>query len=80
MVEAHSNLADIYLKTRDYPNAIAEYGKVLELDPADARALYNMGIAYLGHGNTVKAKEALHKVLALRPDDANARSALESIQ
>ncbi len=43
------------LKKEDYPAAIDEFTKALEIDPAYSDASYNMGVAYLNWGVSIKA-------------------------
>ncbi len=47
--------AEIYLKTKQYPNAILEYNKILLFDRSCAKAYYGRGQAYLGLKDWEKA-------------------------
>jgi tetratricopeptide (TPR) repeat protein len=42
------------LKKEDYQGAIDQFTKTLEIDPSYADATYNMGVAYLNWGVTIK--------------------------
>ncbi|MEH6659875.1 tetratricopeptide repeat protein [Leeuwenhoekiella marinoflava] len=48
--------------------AIQVFATVLELFPNSASAHKHLGESYIATGNTQKAKEALHKAIALDPD------------
>ena len=54
-------LAYSYLKQKDTDHAIAAYGKVLTLDPGNAAALYNIGVAHALRGEKDLAFEWLGK-------------------
>jgi Tfp pilus assembly protein PilF len=43
------------LKKEDYPGAIDQFTKTLEIDPNYSDASYNMGVAYLNWGVSIKA-------------------------
>ena len=43
------------LKKEDYPGAIDQFTKTLEIDPGYSDASYNMGVAYLNWGVSIKA-------------------------
>ena len=43
------------LKKEKYPEAIEQFSKALEIDPAYADAKYNLGVAYLNWGVSLKA-------------------------
>ena len=51
------------------------YEKVLELDPADAKARYTLGMCYFNLGETERAREAFTRFLELAPDDPDAEAA-----
>ncbi len=60
-IEAQRILGDVYLAAGDAENAIAEYKKVLEIEPNDADALAGLGLslvntAYKTDGSIDKAK------------------------
>jgi tetratricopeptide (TPR) repeat protein len=77
MSEAHNNLAETLMQLKDYDDAIEEYKKVLELESDNPKVLYNFGIAYMKKGDYRKAKEQWEKLIAIRPDDIDAKKALE---
>ena len=54
-----------YMRTRDFPNAIAEFQRVLELSPDYALAVFNLGLAYGNAGNWDQAIQTLKRALEL---------------
>ncbi|MBU4304521.1 MAG: tetratricopeptide repeat protein [Candidatus Omnitrophica bacterium] len=42
----HYNLGVFYTKNKDYPRAIAEFEKAVELNPEDSQAYFNLGYIY----------------------------------
>lgn len=80
MVEAHNNLADLLLQSKDYSRAIEEYNEVIGKEPGNSEALYNLGIAYMDSKNYPKAKEQWEKVLVINPQDSGAKNALEYLR
>lgn len=75
--EIHNNLAELYLETGQYRLAAKEYDNVISMQPANAVALYNAGIAYMKQGDTVTAEHRWKKALAVAPQDELARNSLE---
>jgi len=45
----HYNMGVSFIKSKDYKRAIKEFQKVLEQDPYDAYANYNLGYIYAEH-------------------------------
>ena len=45
----HYNLGVFYSKNKEYPRAIAEFEKTIELNPQDALAYFNLGFIYAEH-------------------------------
>jgi len=45
----HYNMGVSFIKSKDYKRAVNEFKKVLELDPNDAYANYNLGYIYAEH-------------------------------
>jgi len=60
-----------------YEDAIANFDRVLELHPNNARALGDRGCAYMKLGEWEKALADLEKAVELRPQDDTARQNLE---
>jgi DNA-binding winged helix-turn-helix (wHTH) protein/tetratricopeptide (TPR) repeat protein len=64
-----TNVGWILYLSRDYPEAIKEYGKVLELDPNFARARTRMGIAQMQSGDLSGAIANLEAAAKISGDD-----------
>jgi tetratricopeptide (TPR) repeat protein len=60
--------------------AVVLYGKTVEVDPANARAHYNLGLCYFNLGDTAHAGEALKRFLELAPDDPDAEAARSMLE
>jgi len=76
IIEAHNNLAEIFLKISDNTRAIKEYNEVIKTEPGNIKALYNSGIAYARNKEYKKAKECWEKVLSVDPHEHGAREAI----
>ncbi|MBU0476146.1 MAG: tetratricopeptide repeat protein [Bacteroidetes bacterium] len=57
---------------KEYDNTILYYQKAIDLDPNNATANYNMGIAYSAKEKYDKAIECYQKAIDLDPNDASA--------
>ena len=55
----HYNLGVFHIQKQDYAEAIAEFEKVLDLNPSDSATHYNLGIIYAEYLNN-KPKAMLH--------------------
>jgi Flp pilus assembly protein TadD len=75
-VRASSNLATFYLEEGQHARAIEIYERILEREPEDLIALYNLGWAYRGLGAHAKAAAAFERLLGARPDYIEARLVL----
>ncbi|MBM3251361.1 MAG: tetratricopeptide repeat protein [Candidatus Omnitrophica bacterium] len=80
MVEAHNNLADLALQINDYDRAITEYSWVLEKEPKNITALYNLGLAYMSSGDSLGAQAQWQKAFAINPENADVKSALAKLE
>jgi len=63
-----SQLGYIYVRHKDYPQAIETYKKVAELDPGRADTFFNLGYIYAVTENYPEAKEMYYRVVELAPD------------
>ena len=71
--EYHNNLAQALLKQNKTDEAIAEYHKAAELDPAKAGMYYfNLGAVLTNRGMVDQANEAFDKSIAADPTKADA--------
>ena len=69
----HYNLSVLYAQSQQYPRAITELEKVIELKPDDGEAYYNLGVIYGEYlNNRKKAIGYFKKYLALSPKDPDA--------
>lgn len=66
------------LYTGDY--ALADWERILELDPADATTYNDRAMFYIEHDEYGKAIEDLEKFLALEPDNSDHRYLLEQLK
>jgi tetratricopeptide (TPR) repeat protein len=67
--ELHYNLGYIYTQKKDWPNAEAEFQKVLELKPDNSDALVRLARCYQEEGQLDKAMEFLKKAAADHASD-----------
>ncbi len=63
-----------------FEEAIRNYQKASEMDPADEALHFNMGRAYKEWGKSGEAREALQKALAIKPDFKEAQALLASLK
>ena len=69
-------------KAHDWPKAIADFKEAIDLcvQCASAADLHrNLGVVYVLAGKPDLGRQELQAALKLRPDDADARRALESL-
>lgn len=66
-------------RIQDYRTEAALWESSLRADPANARALNNLGTAYALEGRKAEAREAYRRALELRPDYALARENLRGL-
>ncbi|XP_061541537.1 tetratricopeptide repeat protein 9C [Phycodurus eques] len=81
-VDCFNNLAACLLQKEnvDYVR-VQEYSlRVLEKRPADAKALYRVGVATLELGDAQKAKHYLTQACKMQPNDANVRRYLQIVE
>jgi len=60
--------------------AVVLYETTVEVDPANARAHYNLGLCYFNLGDTKHAGEAMKRFLELAPDDPDADAARSMLE
>jgi tetratricopeptide (TPR) repeat protein len=64
----------------DSQGAIADFTRVIEIDPDHATAHYYLGLCYTNASKPALAKTHLERFVALAPGDANAATAREMLQ
>lgn len=65
--EAHSNLADSYVKTRHYQRALPHYSFLLQHHPDHAHYLYHMGLIYMQLDQHQNAIDYFNQTLKKEP-------------
>ena len=66
--DTHYNMGVLFVKGEDYPRAVKEFEKVVELRPDDADAFYNLGLIFAEHlPDRKKAMTYFHKYLDANP-------------
>jgi len=65
--EAHTNLGGVLLELGDVDSAIGHFWAAIDLRPDDARAYYNLSLAFKKKGDPAAAQEARKKALELDP-------------
>jgi Flp pilus assembly protein TadD len=86
----HMNLGTLWMRwgqcedaTRDRSKceqAVVEYGKALELRPAEAGLRFHLGRALAATGRSTEAAAEFRKALELDPDHAGARRELDKLE
>lgn len=72
LIEALSGKAEMAYYENDCENALALYQAITKINPDDAKAWYNKGVALGKSGRSEEAIAAYEKALAIDPDDADA--------
>lgn len=70
------NMAQGYLKTKDWNNAVSHADKVLELDPSNSKALYRKASALMQLLSFKEAAAVLEKLLQVEPGNKAAKNLL----
>ncbi len=76
----HFDRGLFYLKAQVWDEAVAEFHKVLELDPVYAEAWYNIGVAYRGSERWKEAIGAFQEALKIQPRWHMVRLAIARMQ
>jgi len=79
-VEGWNKRATVYFLLDDYGMALADIGKVLELEPRHFGALSGLGIIFRSLGEEERAKAAFRAALDIDPHLTNVREELESLE
>ncbi len=64
---AYNNRGTAYIWKGDYDRAIADYTKVIEIDPRNAMAYHNRGVAYTRKGDHHRAIADSSKAIEIDP-------------
>src|SRR4030095_247612 len=75
----HLERGDKYAAREQYREAILEYRNVLRLEPANARAMKQLGLFYNQLGEYAQALRFLLKAQELTPDDSEVRLKLGGV-
>jgi Flp pilus assembly protein TadD len=70
-------LARAYYRTGRFPAAGQEFAAAVELDPVNDYAHFGLGLALLKQGDRTGARRHLKLAVAMRPDQADYRAALD---
>jgi len=72
-IEAHYNVANVYMNNKMFDKAIYEYDKVLELNPKFTAAINNKANIYYSEGKLEPARDMYLKILEIKPESVEAR-------
>jgi len=64
LMQAHFALAQAYYTRQQFPEAAAEFKRVLELEPRSVAARFDLGMTYLSDNRPDEAKAAFAQILA----------------
>ena len=77
--EIYSRMANIYLRKKDYKEAVHYYQRAIDLKPGLIQAHYNLGSIYSILKNPQKSEDYFQKTLSLNPKHALAHFGLGNI-
>lgn len=72
----HIKLGALAWSAQRYSDVVAEYQKVVEIDPSFADAWFRLGHGHLKMSNFGEAEQSFHKTLLINPDHAGACQAM----
>ncbi len=78
--KSYSARGTAYITSGDPVRALADLNKAIELDPKLTVALLNRGTLYAGKGEKAKAKADFQAVLAIIPDNQQAKDQLAALE
>jgi tetratricopeptide (TPR) repeat protein len=79
-VAAHEQRGYAYRSLGKYPEAVADFTKVIEARPKDAEAYRRRGLTYRLMQDYAKAADDFRTLLQLKPNDADAQSRLNYVE
>ncbi|MCX5697998.1 MAG: tetratricopeptide repeat protein, partial [Candidatus Omnitrophica bacterium] len=71
-VEEYFNRGLAHGNQGNFPQAISDFTKAIEINPNDAEAYYNRGLVYGTQGNFPQAISDFTKAIEINPNDAEA--------
>lgn len=74
-----NNMAMCYIELKDYKKAEDKLNESIGLDPGNINALAGLAEVYLKTGKKNEATDTYKKILAINPNDMNARMKLDSL-
>ena len=72
--KGHKDLGEHYLQRGDYPSAIEQFQKVVDILPMNSGAYSNLGVAYLYDGQNEKARHMFERAMAIEHDPITANN------
>ncbi|MDR0977925.1 MAG: tetratricopeptide repeat protein [Endomicrobium sp.] len=75
----HMELGKFYFLNNKFDEAVAEFKKVLNVNPANAEAYYNIGLIKEVSNLPDEAKDMYSKALSINPDYKIARERLNKL-
>jgi len=75
----HLERGDKFLARKDYKDAVIEYRNVLRIEPSNAVAIRNLGLAHYQAGELNDAFPFLHKAAELEPKNEDVRLKLATV-
>jgi tetratricopeptide (TPR) repeat protein len=75
----YMELGKFYFLNNKYDEAVSEFKKVLEINPVNAEAYYNIGLIKESSNLTDEAKEMYSKALSIKPDYKVVRDRLNKL-
>mmetsp|Transcript_117601 Transcript_117601/g.183726 ORF Transcript_117601/g.183726 Transcript_117601/m.183726 type:complete len:259 (-) Transcript_117601:48-824(-) len=73
------NLAQGYLKNKEFHQAVTHANKVLEVEPQNEKALYRKAAALIDASSYAEAKDTLDRLLEVDPSNASAKQMLNDV-
>jgi serine/threonine protein kinase/tetratricopeptide (TPR) repeat protein len=68
LAPVHLALGQIYFSTGRAADAVHEFRRTEEIDPASAEAWFGLGLVYSEQGDLERARESFQKAVSVRPD------------
>lgn len=76
LVIAREKLGESYLRSKSFPEALAQFQELVRLEPTEGRHRFHEGLVFGRMDEHDKADPALRQALELKPDDLDIRVAL----